>query len=124
MNFALARADPVMDMRCVMTEDESFHLKQMIERSYGCASSLIQSVRIRETIGETMTWEGIVHVFELIDHPKAIRAYGWFSSINGGEKRRPHAVLHSPHMSSPRKAVQTVLIAERKPSPPHLKSAS
>jgi hypothetical protein len=106
-----------------MVEGESYQLKQTIERSHGCAASLIQSVRIHEIVDETMAWEGVVHVFELAGHPRAIREYGWFSSVKGSEKRRLHAVLHTTHVSSPRKAVHAVLAAERKLSKlsfPHL----
>jgi hypothetical protein len=42
-----------------------------------------------------------VHVFDLVGHPTASRAYAWSSPIEGSEKRRFFVVLHlSPITSS------------------------
>ncbi len=58
--------------------------------------------------------EGIVHVFDLIGHPKATSAYAWSSPIEGSDKRRFFAVLHVPPVTSPAEAVRAAIVAEKK----------
>ena len=99
-----------------MAEGEVNQLRHAIVHGHGCTAALIQSVRIHEKIDADVAWEGVVHVFELTGHPKAIRAYGWSSVVGANKKRRLHIILHTSHASSPRKAVRTVLASERKPT--------
>jgi hypothetical protein len=40
-------------------------------------------VPVKETFKGSTVWEGIVHVFDLEDHPKATRAYAWSSPAGG-----------------------------------------
>ena len=47
-----------------------------------------------------MVWEGVVHVFDLVGHPTATRAYAWSSPIEGSTKRRFFAVLHTTRINS------------------------
>ena len=56
--------------------------------------------------------EGVVHVFDLVGHPKATRAYAWSSPIENSEKRRFFAVLHIPPIKSPLDAVRAAIVAE------------
>jgi hypothetical protein len=62
-----------------------------------------------QTVGE-----GVVHVFDLEDHPKATRAYAWSSPIEGSDKRRFYAVLHLGGIRSPLDAVRAAIVAERR----------
>ena len=59
-------------------------------------------------------WQGVVHVFELEDHPEATRAYAWSSPIEGSAKRRFFAVLHIPPVTSPVEAVRAAIVAEHR----------
>jgi hypothetical protein len=59
-------------------------------------------------------WDGIVHLFELADHPKAKRAYAWSSPILGGTKPRYFAVLHMGQVKGPVEAVKAASAAIRK----------
>jgi len=53
-----------------------------------------------------------VHIFDLKHHPDgAFRAYAW-SYERGDGKRRFFAVLHTPQIDGPRKAVQAAIVAE------------
>jgi hypothetical protein len=69
---------------------------------------------VRETFEGKTIWEGVVHVFDLADHPKAKRAYAWSSPIEGSEKRRFFAVLHMGGIKSPRDAVRAAIVAEHR----------
>ena len=63
--------------------------------------------------GQTV-WEGVVHVFDLNDHPSATRAHAWSSPVEGSNKRRFFAVLHLGGIRSPLDAVRAAIVAERR----------
>jgi hypothetical protein len=69
---------------------------------------------VRETHGDAVVWEGVVHVFDLTGHPKATRAYAWSSPIEGSDKRRFFAVLHQGPITSPVEAVRAAIVAEQR----------
>jgi hypothetical protein len=69
-------------------------LRDAVERMHQCSAHLAQSVPVMETHKGATVWEGVVHVFDLADHPTAGRAYAWSSPIEGSDKRRSFAVLH------------------------------
>jgi hypothetical protein len=85
-----------------------------VESQHGCAATLVQSVPVTERHGNSIVWEGIVHVFDLTGHPKAARAYAWSSPIEGSEKRRFFAVLHMGPIKSPADAVRAAIVVEHK----------
>lgn len=89
-------------------------LKRAVESQHGGTATLAQSVPIREAFEGQTVWEGVVHVFDLTDHPKATRAYAWSSPIEGSAKRRFFAVLHLPPVTSPVEAVRAAIVAEHK----------
>jgi len=97
-----------------MVEVEVAQLKEAAERMHGGSATLAQSVAVRETFEGKPVWEGVVHVFDLIGHPTAARAYAWSSPIEGSTKRRFFAVLHQPPVDSPQAAVRAAIVAERK----------
>jgi hypothetical protein len=97
-----------------MVEDAD-QLRKAIEGLHRCTARLVQSVPIRETQRGTAVWEGVVHVFDLVGHPKASRAYAWSSPIAGtADQRRFFAVLHEAPVTSPNAAVRAAIDAERK----------
>lgn len=79
--------------RGAMTELDD--LKTAIERMHGGTARLAQSVPVKETHEGRTAWEGVVHIFNLDDHPTATRAYAWSSPIEGSDKRRFFAVLQA-----------------------------
>jgi hypothetical protein len=90
------------------------HLRPVVEQTHGGIATAIQSVPIREVFNGQTVWEGVVHVFDLADHPKATRAYAWSSPIEGSAKRRFPAVLHIGAIKSPRDAVRAAIVAENR----------
>jgi hypothetical protein len=92
-------------------EDE---LKRAVENMHHCSAHLVQSVPIREKFERKVVWDGVIHVFDLIGHPTATRAYAWSSPIEGSDKRRFFAVLHQPPVTSPLEAVRAAIIAEHR----------
>jgi hypothetical protein len=97
-----------------MVEVISDQLKQAIERQHGGRATLAQSVPVRETFEGATVWEGVVHVFDLADNPKATRAYAWSSPIESSTKRRFFAVLHIGAITSPVEAVRAAIVAEHR----------
>ena len=64
--------------------------------------------------GET-AWEGVVHVFDLTNHPSASRAYAWSTVVNEETgRRRFYAVLHAGSVKSPVDAVRAAIVAEHR----------
>jgi hypothetical protein len=94
--------------------NEANDLKPAVERQHGGRAAFVQSVPVKEAHAGQTVWEGVVHVFDLADNPKATRAYAWSSPIEGSDKRRFFAVLHTGGIKSPRDAVRAAIVAEHK----------
>ena len=89
-------------------------LTDAVECQHNCTARLVQSVPVTDRHGGATVWRGVVHVFDLVGHPKATRAYAWSSPIEGSDKRRFFAVLHIPPITSPLDAVRAAIVAEAK----------
>lgn len=98
--------------------DDAAELKEAVENMYGGTTTLAQSVPVRETFDGKPVWEGVVHVFDLVGHPTATRAYAWSSPIEGSAKRRFFAVLHTERINSPLEAVRAAIAAEHRAKRP------
>jgi hypothetical protein len=98
----------------MMVEADPGDLKRAIESQHGGRATLAQSVPTKETHNGATVWEGVVHVFDLADNPKATRAYAWSAPIEGSGKRRYFAVLHMGAIRSPMDAVRAAIVAEHK----------
>ncbi len=86
-------------------------LRDAIRDLHGCESRWVEAVPVTETFEGETVWEGVVQVFDLIDHPKAKRAYAWSHETDEG-KRRYVAVLHSGGIDSPVNAVKAAIVAD------------
>ena len=95
-----------------MTEVSSNELQSGVESLHSCRARLVETTVVREVFRGQAAWEGVVHVFDLEDHPIATRAYAWSSLIEGSEKRRFYAVLHVPPISSAADAVRAAIVAD------------
>jgi hypothetical protein len=95
-----------------MIEVEANQLREAVEKMHGGTATVAQSVPVREIFKGQTVWEGVVHVFDLADHPTAVRAYAWSSPIEGSTKRRFFAVLHTERINSPLEAVRAAIVAE------------
>jgi len=89
-------------------------LKKAILDLHGCKATWIKSVPIKEVFEGEMVWEGIVQVFNLIEHPKAKRCYAWSHELEGSKKRLFFAVLHQGAIDSPEKAVKASIVQDYK----------
>jgi len=89
-------------------------LARAVEAQHGGTATLVQSVPVREEHNGHVVWEGVVHVFDLADNPKASRAYAWSSPVEGSENRRFFAVLHMGAIRSPVDAVRAAIVVEHR----------
>jgi hypothetical protein len=89
-------------------------LQFAVESQHGGAATLAQSVPVKETHNDQTVWEGVVHIFDLVDNPKATRAYAWSSTIEGSDRLRFFAVLHMGAIKSPRDAVRAAIVTEHR----------
>ncbi len=88
-------------------------LKRVIESQHGGTAELSRSLRVAVPKGQQADWDGVVHVFDLNNHPRAKRAYAWSSSIKGGMSPRYFAVLHMGRVTGPIEAVMAAASAIR-----------
>src|SRR5437879_13763711 len=95
-------------------EVDAKQLQEAVEHIHGGKARLAQSVPVKETHQGATVWEGVVHVFELTEHPTATLAYAWSSPIEGSDKRRFFAVLHQPPVTSPGEAVRAAIVTEQR----------
>lgn len=83
-----------------------------------CISSMLlrlfEGTQTKEVFEGETVWEGVVQVFDLIDHPKAKRCYAWSHGLDKSKKRRFFAVLHEGPVDSAEKAVRAAIVNEAK----------
>ncbi|MBC2714336.1 MAG: hypothetical protein HF978_03420 [Desulfobacteraceae bacterium] len=92
------------------------NLKKAILDLHGCKSEWVESLPIKEVFQGQTAWEGVVEIFELIDHPTTKKCYAWSHAVDGSSKRKYIAVLHDGPVDSPEKAVRAAIVSEyRKP---------
>jgi len=94
-----------------MSERE--RLRKAIRDLHGVESRHAGSVVVRDQFRGEVTWERIVEVFSLRNHPKATSAYAWSHQTDDGG-RRYVAVLQVPPVRSPLDAVRASIAAEAK----------
>ncbi len=87
-------------------------LQKAILDLHGCKATWVESVPVKEVFEGETVWEGVVQVFDLIDHPKTNWCYAWSHELEGSKKRRFFAVLHQGGVDSPEKAVRAAIISE------------
>ena len=77
-------------------------MKQVIFHLHKSVSKHVESIFVEETYhGETL-WRGYVEVFELTDHSKAKRCYGW----TYGEPEEFITILELPPVTDAQSAVK------------------
>lgn len=97
--------------------DSQEDLAASIQGLHGGRATFVQSVPVRETFDGAPAWEGVVHVFNLTGNPNATRAYAWSSPVEGSDRRRFFAVLHTGAITSPVEAVRAAIVAEHRRGP-------
>jgi hypothetical protein len=91
-----------------MRVEDVQEIQGVILALHRCESRHIASTPVRETFQGQTAWEGNVETFELINHPKAKRAYGLIFEDDGGKKRYL-AGLEIPPVDSAESAVKIAL---------------
>jgi hypothetical protein len=88
-------------------------LRDVIRRLHGVESKHVESVPVKETFQGQTVWEGMVEVFEVIEHPKASRIYAWASNPNDPESKRHYiTALHIHPVTSAVAAVRAAIVQE------------
>ncbi len=89
-------------------------LQDVIRHRHAVESRHVESVPIKETFQGKTVWEGIVEVFDLVDHPTSTRLYAW--AYDTGDPRRPKhvTVLNNGIVNSPLMAVRAAIVQEAK----------
>lgn len=89
-------------------------LIKVIHDLHDCQSRWEKSVTVKETFQGQTVWEGVVEVFELVDHPTAKKCYAWSYEVEGTKKRKYVAVLHQDPVKSPADAVKAFIVSNYK----------
>lgn len=97
-----------------MAEANTDQFKRVIESQHSGIATFAQSVRVLANKNAGTDWDGIVHIFDLKDHPKAKKAYAWSSPVAGSAQSRFFAVLHMGRINGPLEAVKAAAAAIRK----------
>ena len=88
-------------------------LRDVIRKLHGVESKHVESVPVKEMFQGRTVWEGVVEVFDLIGHPRAMRLYAWSHQTDDPEQPRRHVtVLHTDPVTSPVLAVRAVIVQE------------
>jgi len=88
-------------------------LRDVIRRLHGVESSHVASVPVKETFQGKTVWQGVVEVFDLIEHPAAQRLYAWSHETDDPSNPKRHVtVLHMDQITSPVLAVRAAIIQE------------
>ena len=88
-------------------------LRDVIRRVHGAEATHVESVPVKEMFQGTTVWEGVVEVFDLVDHPTAMRAYAWSHGTDDpANPKRLVTVLHLHPIKSAQDAVKVAIIQE------------
>ena len=88
-------------------------LKIAIWHTHGCRAAHLKTEHVHETFNDKTVWNGDVEVFNLIQHPKAKRAYAWAHlECERDHKWRFVVLLELPPVKDAKTAVQASIMAE------------
>jgi hypothetical protein len=95
----------------VKQDDYIAELQAVILNLHGVVAEYVETIPVHEEYQGQTVWEGDVEVFELRDHPKAKRAYGW--GYEDEETGRHYVtVLELPPVTSPDTAVKASIVRD------------
>ena len=89
-------------------------LQQAVEQLHHCQATFREVVPVTECFEGKTVWDGEVHVFDLQGHLTASTCYAWASPVEGSEKKKFYAVLHTPPVTSPIEAVRASIVSDFK----------
>jgi hypothetical protein len=84
-------------------------LKNVILNLHNCKSKGVESIPIKEEFEGETVWEGVVQVFNLIDHPVAPKCYAWSYLVDNKGKKKFVVALHQDPVNSPEDAVKAFI---------------
>jgi hypothetical protein len=88
-------------------------LKAVIRKLHGVEAVHLGSVPVKETFQGKTVWDGVVEVFNLIDHPQATKVYAWSHDTDDPNNPRRHVtVLHQGPVTSAILAVRAAIVQE------------
>jgi hypothetical protein len=97
-------------------EVDANELRDAVERLHGGPAQLVEAVPESESFEGRPVWHGNVHVFDLGGHRSADRCYAWSWRVEGSDRPRFFAVLHTPPIASPADAVRAAILQEPSPA--------
>ncbi|MFL5472840.1 MAG: hypothetical protein ACJ8AM_10825 [Gemmatimonadales bacterium] len=92
-----------------MTRADFMALKQAVEELHRCEANYISSEHVRESLGDTLVFDGAVSLFGLSGHPAATMCYAWSAQESGGPAPVVYAALRMAPIDSSRDAVRASL---------------
>jgi hypothetical protein len=99
----------------VNKSDYKARLEVAVSQLHNCGAKWRETVPVHEVFRGETVWQGDVEVFDLHEHPKAKRAYGWShreGKNDAGE--RFVAVLEIPPVESAVTAVRVQIVKDIK----------
>lgn len=94
-------------------------LRDVIRRLHGVESTHVESVPVKEMFQGKTVWNGVVEVFDLIEHESATRLYAWSHATDDPANPTRHVtVLHAGPIVSPILAVRAAIIQEFRANAP------
>src|SRR5258708_24560392 len=88
-------------------------LRDVVQRLHGAKALHVGSVPVKETFQGKTVWEGVVEIFDLVEHSGAKRLYAWTHEPDGPERPKRHVtVLHTDAITSPLLAVRAFIVQE------------
>ena len=83
-------------------QDYLDRLQVVIQQLHNCGANYRDTVPVHEVFDGKTVWKGDVEVFDLFDHPKAKRCYGW----TYGEPEQFITILELPPVTDAQSAVK------------------
>jgi hypothetical protein len=88
-------------------------LHDVIHKLHGVESRHLRSVPVTEKFEGKTVWNGVVEVFELIEHKTASKVYAWSHETDDPATPKRHVtVLHLGPVNSPESAVRAAIVQE------------
>ena len=89
-------------------------LANAVEKLHGATALFVETEQVNEQFGGAIVWTGLVSRFELHGHPSATVCYAWSEPATSKRGQRFYAVLQTPEINSPEKAVRASIVADHK----------
>lgn len=89
-------------------------LTRAVEKLHGVKAIFIDSSPVHEEMDGKTVWKGTVSLFDLTDHPTAKKCFAWSVPPTSSTKEKFYAVLMTPQIDTPEKAVRASIIADHK----------